>query len=225
MIFTHKSKAMSMSMSKTTGSLRPDLSGSKTALPEGRDLSKDRWSSTLRHTQTQTHRNHKEIVQLPKPTPQEVKAKAKPMRWGAPTWIFFHTLAEKVSEEHFALIRKPLLNMVSNICANLPCPDCAGHAREYMSKINFNAIQTKRDFINLFYVFHNTVNERKGFPIESPEILSTYANYNLVAVISNFIYFFENKHMSPRLMADDFMRRQVSASVKQWLSANIQYFA
>lgn len=219
MIFTHKSKAMSMSMSvsnppsRTSDFTNPGV--------------KDRWSSTLRHTQPQpqTFRSHKEIVQQPKPTPQEVKAKAKPMRWGAPTWIFFHTLAEKVSEEHFALIRKPLLNMVSNICANLPCPDCAGHAREYMSKINFNTIQTKRDFINLFYVFHNTVNERKGFPIESPEILSTYANYNLVAVISNFIYFFENKHMSPRLMADDFMRRQVSASVKQWLSANIQYFA
>lgn len=195
MIFTHKSKAMSMGLSSN------------------------------RPTPSRNVRKDKEQVQLPKPTPQEIKAKAKPMRWAAPTWIFFHTLAEKVKEEHFALIKTPLLNMISNVCANLPCPDCAGHAREYMSKINFNAIQTKRDFIQLFYVFHNAVNERKGFPIESPEILSVYSTYNLVAVISNFIYFFENKHMSPRLMSDDFMRRQVSANIKQWLSANIQYFA
>jgi len=207
MIFTHKSKAMHMANTNT-------LFMQKQQQPQ----------MQMSARPMEIHRK-KETVQIPQPTPQEVKAKAKPMRWGAPTWIFFHTLAEKVRDDQFAAIRIPLLNMVSNICANLPCPDCANHAREYMSKINFNAIQTKQDFIHLFYVFHNTVNGRKGFPIESQSVLSNYANYNLVAVISNFMYFFENKHMSPRLMADDFARRHVAASVKQWLSANIQYFA
>ena len=166
----------------------------------------------------------REIVQKPKPTPQEVKANAKPMRWGAPTWFFFHTLAEKVRDDQFPLIRVPLLNMVSNICANLPCPDCAKHAREYMSKINFNAIQTKNDFINLFFVFHNTVNERKGFPIADRTELDQYKQYSFTSVIGNFMYFFENRHMSPRLMADDFARRHAAVNIKKWLSDNIRYF-
>jgi len=158
------------------------------------------------------------------PTPQEVKANAKPMRWGGPTWLFFHTLAEKVREDQFPLIRIPLLNMVSNVCANLPCPDCAKHAREYMSKINFNAIRTKDDLKDLFFTFHNTVNARKGFPIVDKSELNNYERYSLISVITNFMYYFENRHMSPRLMADDFSRRQTAAHIKQWIQANIASF-
>ena len=170
------------------------------------------------------HRPPQPRAEQPKPTPEEVKAKAKPMRWGAPTWMFFHTLAEKVRDDQFPLIRVPLLNMVSNVCANLPCPDCAKHAREYMSKINFNAIRTKDDFKDLFFVFHNVVNERKGFPIADKTELDKYANYSLVSVITNFMYYFENRHMSPRLMADDFSRRKVAHEIKKWLSENITAF-
>lgn len=191
MIFTHKTKAMSMSHQISQVETRPV----------------------------------RPVLLKPKPTPEEVKANAKPMRWGAPTWVFFHTLAEKVNPEEFHLIRAPLLNMISNVCANLPCPDCAKHAREYMSKINFNSIRTKDDLINLFFVFHNTVNERKGFPIVDKTLLEQYKQYSFLSVCGNFMFYFENRHMSPRLMADDFSRRQVAATIKQWISANIHHFS
>ena len=191
MIFTHKTKAMSMSYKNAQVETRPV----------------------------------RPVLLKPKPTPEEVKANAKPMRWGAPTWVFFHTLAEKVNPEEFHLIRAPLLNMISNVCGNLPCPDCAKHAREYMSKINFNSIRTKDDLINLFFVFHNTVNERKGFPIVDKTLLEQYKQYSFLSVCGNFMFYFENRHMSPRLMADDFSRRQVAATIKQWISANIHHFS
>jgi hypothetical protein len=197
MIFTHKSKALS----------RPLLNPNPNPNPMPRSN-----PNPIRREQ-------------PKPaTPQEVKDTAKPMRWGGPTWLFFHTLAEKVREDQFPLIRGPLLNMISNVCTNLPCPDCAKHAREYMSKINFNAIRTKDDLKELFFGFHNTVNARKGFPIVDKTELDKYAQYSLANVIANFMHYFENRHMSPRLMADDFSRRQTAANIKQWIMANMASF-
>ena len=82
------------------------------------------------------------------------------MRWGAPTWYMFHTLAEKVKEDCFGALRRELLNVIFTICANLPCPDCASHASEYMRGINFNAIKTKQNLKDLFFNFHNVVNEK-----------------------------------------------------------------
>ena len=67
------------------------------------------------------------------------------MKWGQPTWFFFHTLAEKIFEDRFPEIRQPLLDLIYSICVNLPCPDCANHAKTYLDGINFHTIQTKND--------------------------------------------------------------------------------
>ena len=52
--------------------------------------------------------------------------------WGPCTWFLFHTLAEKIREEHFMKLKPELINIVKNICSNLPCPECKQHA---MAKI------------------------------------------------------------------------------------------
>ena len=45
--------------------------------------------------------------------------------WGPCTWYLFHTLAEKVKEESFPLIKESLISLIIRICSNLPCPECA----------------------------------------------------------------------------------------------------
>ncbi len=161
--------------------------------------------------------------------PQQIEQpkdpKKKPMKWGEPTWFLFHTLAQKIKESDFQMIRKDLINIIYTICSNLPCPDCAKHATEYMNNINFNAIQTKEQLKDMLFVFHNTVNSRKGFPIFPREELDLkYSKANTINIIKNFIVHFENKNKSIRMISDDIYRARISNNLKQWFNQNIIHF-
>lgn len=150
---------------------------------------------------------------------------SKPMKWGQPIWFLFHTLSHKVKDDTFPKIRKELLNHFYNICNNLPCPTCASHAVDYLNKINFNAIQTKNDLKNLFFTFHNSVNQRKGLPIfPYTELEEKYDK----AITKNIIYYFINayqdKHKSVHMIANDMYRARQILILKEWFNSNIHYF-
>ncbi len=147
------------------------------------------------------------------------------MRWAPPTWFLFHTLAEKVHEDSFPEIRRDLLSIIYTICCNLPCPDCANHARAYMDAVNFDTIQTKDHLRLLLHRFHNEVNKRKGYP-EFPlsEVTPKYAAANTVAIIHYFMPFFEDKHYSIRMISDDLFRQRIASQLKAWFNKHIGHF-
>lgn len=149
----------------------------------------------------------------------------KKMKWGEPTWFLFHTLAEKVKDEDFQYIRLELLNIIVTICKNLPCPDCANHASEYMKKVDFNSIRKKQDLKLMLFKFHNVVNQKKHFPMFSiDELDSKYSNANLVNIIHTFMFYFQDKSHSIRMIANDLYRSRVADQLKIWFNNNIQYF-
>jgi len=156
-------------------------------------------------------------VEQPKPV--------KKMKWGEPTWFFLHCLAEKVKDEVFPSIRLELLNLIYTVCANLPCPDCANHASEYLKNINYKMIQTKEQLKNILFSFHNMVNAKKNMPIFPREQLeSKYQNMKLIPVIYIFMEHFQDKHKSIRMIANDFYRNRLAEQMKIWLNANIKNF-
>jgi hypothetical protein len=149
----------------------------------------------------------------------------KRMIWGPAVWFLFHTLAEKVREEVFSTIRIELLNNIYSISVNLPCPMCATHAKEYLDKVNFNRIQTKEDLKNMLFQFHNEVNKRKNitlFPRE--ELDEKYSKAVTVNIIHNFMHHFQDKYRSPKLIANDLLRRRIVNVLKEWFSRNISNF-
>jgi hypothetical protein len=146
------------------------------------------------------------------------------MKWGRPIWTFFHVMAQKVKPEYFNLVIKDFLKNVLLICGTLPCPICSNHASEYMRAINLNNIRSKDDLINLFYNFHNVVNQRKGYAVLQKNQIPNYENANTVAVIKAFVQAFEDKSRSMKLMADDMARARISSQFKFWINGNIQYF-
>jgi len=161
---------------------------------------------------------------LPTPSPPVVSDSAK-MKWGKPIWTFFHLLAHKVKESDFNVIRSQLLNTIYSISSVLPCPVCSEHAKRYLQAINFNNIRTKQDLKQMICNFHNDVNKRKGYAIFNSENLDeTYDKMSLVDSINQFIFHFEDKHRSAKLMADDMMRAQTVIIVKKWIKDNIQSF-
>jgi hypothetical protein len=150
----------------------------------------------------------------------------KPMKWGAPTWYLFHTLAEKIKEEDFTSLRKEMLDIIYSICVNLPCPICSKHATEYMKSINFNVITTKEQLKNMLLVFHNEVNQRKGVPIFTrAELDKKYSKSNTVLIIRNFMHFFQPKSYNIKLIADELQRRTFISHLNQWLTKNIHSFS
>jgi hypothetical protein len=149
----------------------------------------------------------------------------KKMKWGEPTWFLFHTMAHKIKEEHFNDMKLDILTIITTICNNLPCPNCANHATEYMKRVNYNSIKTKQELKNLFFQFHNEVNLRKGFPLFPFEQLDEkYSKALTKNIIQHFMIFFQDKHKSIHMIANDMHRARLSQNLKQWFNENIQYF-
>jgi hypothetical protein len=168
---------------------------------------------------------------VPKQTPvqpiQEVPQDPtkKKMKWGEPVWFFFHTIAEKVKPESFPIVRMELLQVITNICSNLPCPTCSQHAKTYLANTNLNTIQTKDQLIEFFYTFHNEVNAHKGFQQFPRELLrDKYSKANTMKMINYFLINLLDKSYSIRMIADDFHRKRLVEDIKKWLSNNMQHF-
>jgi hypothetical protein len=169
-------------------------------------------------------RNPTPTIQPPQITETDIPKKKK-MIWGEPTWFLFHTLAEKVHAEDFSKIRVELLNIIYTICVNLPCPDCAKHATDYMNKINYSTIQTKEQLKDMLFIFHNEVNKRKFVTLFRREDLeSKYSLANTIPVIQNFMTRFRNKHASIHMIANDLHRTRISNIMSEWFNKNIKYF-
>ena len=149
----------------------------------------------------------------------------KKVKWGEPTWFLLHTLSVKVKESEFKNIRTELLNRIYAICINLPCPDCANHAKNYLDNINFNTIQTKEDLKKMLYNFHNSVNKKKGYPFFPYDNFDE--KYSLAMtnnIIRNFMVHFSDRNRSLRLLASDLHRAQLCIALKNWFNEKITCF-
>lgn len=146
-----------------------------------------------------------------------------PSDWGPPTWIFMHTIADKIKEESYPIIGKQLIHQLILICRNLPCPDCAQHAKEFWAKVKVQNINTKQDLINLLFVFHNMVNKRKRQAQFSYENLNYYKTRGVIETFNIFARNFTTRG-NMNLMNESFHRNMMLGNLKKWLMGNIQHF-
>ena len=162
----------------------------------------------------------KPVVNIPVPTNE-----SKKMKWGEPIWYFFHTIAEKVKEDMFPIIRVELLANIYSICANLPCPKCTKHAMEYMSKVNFDSISTKEDLKIFLFNFHNEVNKRKDLPIfQLIELNAKYPTAKTLSIFQNFFTEYSKIDFNINLLSENTNRRILIPKLKRWFNMNINSF-
>jgi hypothetical protein len=152
-------------------------------------------------------------------------AHSQRMRWGAPTWTLFHVMAAQISPQKFPYIRDGLLEIITAICGNLPCPDCSNHATEYLRKINYNMIQTPDHLRAMLYEFHNSVNMRKNVAFFPSAQLTMYNRMDIREVVYRFMHFFENRHTNnSRMMAHSFSRGLQAQRIRDWFNTNWLFF-
>ncbi len=135
-----------------------------------------------------------------------------------PTWLFLHTLVAKISEDKYPLIQQELLYQVKNICAVLPCPDCAHHATQYLAGVQLKHVPTKEAFKVVLWRFHNTVNARTGKPVFPLEKMAIYDRCNLNVMYNVFITEFSKSSHNPKLMMDVMAREAVLTKFKKWMT-------
>ncbi len=162
----------------------------------------------------------KQLSNAHAPKPKEYSpSDGNRLKWGRPTWRFFHVIAHKIKPEYFKQTRKEMLDIIYSICCTLPCPVCSEHAKQYMNGINFNTIQTKEDLKDMLFNFHNAVNVRKNYaPFSREELDATYGQFNTIAVAREFIFHYKDRHRSMKLVADDLMRSKISVNIQNWFN-------
>lgn len=143
--------------------------------------------------------------------------------WGRSTWILLHTLAEKVKEEYFLQIRGELLGMFLNLFSNLPCPDCKQHALQFWKNVNPQKIMTKQQLIDVLWVFHNSVNDRKRYKKYKKTELYAYKVLKLPDVFKVFLKHF-NTRGNEKMMADEEQRKRFLTSFIKWFTKRAGYF-
>ena len=168
------------------------------------------------------HRNAVETTRTTHPPPSEPPKKK--MKWGEPTWIFLHTIVQKIKDNRFPAMREQLLQKINIICRNLPCPDCSAHASKYLDAINFKTIVSKEDLKTFLWTFHNEVNKRKGIPIIDRSILEKYCTANTNSVVQYFLFMYSDKSPNIKMIANDFYRQRLIKELQKWLIENLASF-
>ena len=144
--------------------------------------------------------------------------------WGKNTWIFFHTIAEKINPQYFDSEIKILLDMIKNICNNLPCPECSNDATSTLNKCNFDNIKTKDDFKLFVFYFHNNINKKLKKPLFKEEDLEKYKNCNLNTLLKNMYIIYNQPDKNSHMMANNFHKTNMIKSIIKYFNSNIYKF-
>lgn len=146
-----------------------------------------------------------------------------PSQWGPPTWIFIHTLVAKIKDDQFPAIGQQVISHIIQICMFLPCPECSIHAKQFWANVNTKNIKTKQDLINLIFVFHNSVNKRRGIRPFRYVDLQYYNTLNLIETFNNFARSF-NTNGNMKLLTESFHRGRLLQILRVWLMSNLASF-
>lgn len=146
------------------------------------------------------------------------------MTWGAPTWTLLHIIPEKINYDNFVKNKDSIIRLIMTICSYLPCPNCSKHANEYMKRVNFLAIKTPEDLKKMLYIFHNSVNQRKGYAEYSYDNMNKYIGLDYTTVVNEFMSHFQKKIYAPNLIAQQMHRQKQVEIVKNWFRENSYLF-
>ena len=144
--------------------------------------------------------------------------------WGRATWNFIHHMVNGLNEERTDLIQ-PILNIIRNICRNLPCPECSDHATILLNRLNLNSIKTKRDLVRCMYEFHNKVNVRiKTHEITIEEHDIHYKNVNIQQAFMEWKRIMQMRITGNRMLLYFISKSRLISDVTTFLNTNVFAF-
>lgn len=144
--------------------------------------------------------------------------------WGPVIWKFIHHMVNGLKEERTELIR-PILNIIRNICRNLPCPECSDHATVLLNRLNLNYIKTKRDLVRCMYEFHNKINVRlKKHEITLEEHDNQYQNVNIQRAFIEWKHIMKMRMNGNRMLMHSMFKNNLISDVTTFFNTNASAF-
>lgn len=148
----------------------------------------------------------------------------KKAEWGPLIWKVLHCITIKIKDEEFPKERTKIIHMITNICSNLPCPQCASHAVGIIKKYKLKDVTTKDDLIKFVYFMHNLVNKRlkkKIFPFEN---INIYEQYTTTDVLTEYFNKNINEKYGEKMMLYTFHRKAFLKEYSAYFRSNISKF-
>ena len=100
------------------------------------------------------------------------------MIWSTPMWNLYHTLSEKCEDE--VEKRRKVYLLIQKLSIGIPCAICKIHACNYLFKEKKNSVfESKDNFKNFFYKFHNEVKKTRNLDLEGIDVLEKYKSMDL----------------------------------------------
>ena len=149
------------------------------------------------------------------------------MLWGRCTWILFHVLAARINEKSYPSLKGEILGIINQVCKNLPCPDCASHATNFINIVKLQTVPTKQLLKSMLFQFHNQVNRRLNKRQFTLKELEVYDRYNLGIAIQNFLTFYAKRYngtLQAGIQSTELRRRRIAISVHEWFKKNWHHF-
>jgi hypothetical protein len=138
--------------------------------------------------------------------------------WGTPTWLFFHSLAEQMTDECYEKNKVEICDILKTICNHLPCNECRIHATQYTKyTLNPNNVPDKKSLKEYFFNFHNSVNVRLGKGLFNN--FNQYKNARLENIFKNFSIAYTGKSIT-RNFNEQFIRKNIIKKVENFLNRN-----
>jgi hypothetical protein len=146
--------------------------------------------------------------------------------WGPAIWYLFHTLSYKINPVYFNELKDQLLDHFISTCSNLPCPECAEHAKQELKHLDKSKITNKKELCMYFIYFHNKVNVRNKKKIFTfDEFVSKYSSSVTRNVIANFFIVLSKSDHNIKLMTNSFQKTTTLVEFKKWLNRNASKFS
>lgn len=144
--------------------------------------------------------------------------------WGPIVWNTLHIIATKIKDECFEAERVDILNIITQICSNLPCPLCASHAMGMIKKHKLKQVKSKNELITFIYLMHNEVNKRLNKNVKKKEILATYEIMNFKDTLTKYYIMNLNQKYNQKLMIHTFHKNEFLKSFYAFFNKNIEKF-
>uniref|UniRef100_A0AB39JC37 Sulfhydryl oxidase n=1 Tax=Florenciella sp. virus SA2 TaxID=3240092 RepID=A0AB39JC37_9VIRU len=149
----------------------------------------------------------------------------KKAEWGPVIWNLLHCITLKIKDEYFDKEKPNLINMIENICSNLPCPMCASSALKILKTRKISSIKNKDQLIIFIFLLHNEVNKKTKKPIAKKEIVDTYKTKNFINILNEYYNLMNHRlKYNERLMYMIHRRKSFINTYRNYFKNNINKF-
>lgn len=144
--------------------------------------------------------------------------------WGPIVWKTLHCITLKVKDEEFPNEREQIIKIITNICSNLPCPQCSSHAMGVIRRYKLRDVKTKTDLIKFVYMMHNHVNKRLKKQFYTFQDIEHYKQYDIKTVLTNYYTMNMNMKQSEKMMLHSYHRKAFLNLFHTYFKNNISKF-